>query len=249
MLRKRLSFIVPAFNEERRIGPTVGTIHSVAPKYCRDYEILVVNDKSTDRTGKIIDLLSRKDKKVKVLHNSKNMGMGYSYFRGLDNAKFEYVMTVFGDNDHPPESVGSIISKMGQADIIIPYYKNLHISKTWFRHIVSITYVHLVNYLTGLTIPYYNGVILHRTDLIRQVPKMTTGFGFQAETIVYLAKRGATYLEVDIFNREKKTNSSAAFRLKNILAVSRSFFRLLWNYKIFPRYNPKLYSTSYPSLK
>src|SRR3989338_8333735 len=183
MPKRRLSFIVPAFNEQKLIGITIETIHTIAPKYSKDYEIIIIDDCSSDKTGTVIDKMAIKDKKIVALHNTKNMGMGFSYFKGLDAARFEYVMVVFGDNDHPAQSIGNIISKMGHADIIIPYYKNLHISKTWLRHVISITYVHLVNYLTGLSVPYYNGITMHRTDLIRQVPRTTAGFGFQVETI------------------------------------------------------------------
>lgn len=232
MLKKRLSIFVPAYNEQGNIEGAVKKIHSIVPKYCSEYEIIIVNDGSTDNTGKIINRLAKKDKKIKPLHNDINRSMGYSYFRAVGEAKFEYLMTIFGDDDHPSESIERILSKMGQADIIIPYYTNLHLSKTWLRHVISITYTHIVNSITGLTVGYYNGITLHKTHLVKQVPVRSTGFGFQCETIVYLLKNGATYLQVDVLNDDRKTGGTAAFKIKNIISVAKSFLRMYSHYKL-----------------
>lgn len=232
MLKKRLSVIVPAYNEAGNIENAVKRIHSIIPAYCREYEVIIINDGSHDNTGKIINSLAKKDKRIRPLHNDVNQGMGYSYFRAMKEAKFEYIMIIFGDDDHPSESIQNILSKMGQADVVIPFYTNLHLSKTWIRHVISITYTHIVNYLTGLKVGYYNGITLHKKSLLMQVPIKSTGFGFQAETIVHLLKNGASYVEVDILNNDRKTGGTAAFKLKNIISVARSFIRMHINYKL-----------------
>lgn len=232
MLRKRLSVIVPAFNEAGNIKGAVSKIHSIVPKFCSNYEIIIINDGSRDKTGAIADKIAQADKKVRVLHNQENKGMGYSYFRGVKEARFEYLIIVFGDDDHPAESIANILSKIGKADIVIPFYTNLHLSKTWLRHVISITYTHIVNYITDLKIGYYNGITLHKTALVRSVPMKSTGFGFQAEIIVHLLENSASYIEVDVLNDDRKTGGSAAFKLKNIVSVAKSFIRMYVNHKV-----------------
>jgi len=235
MIRKTVSFIIPAYNEEKNIESVIKKIHIVANKYCKDYEIIAIDDGSNDRTWTLLNKLAIKDRKIKVIHNKKNMGMGYSYFCGVKIAHNQYTMIVFGDNDHSVESMAKILSCQGRADIVIAYYKNLHLSKTWLRHVISITYTHIINWITGLSIAYYNGMTMYRTELLKKVPRFSSGFGFQAETIVYLIKNGAKYVEVDIFNEERKSGSSAAFRIKNVISVLFSFCRLTWHYKIHSR--------------
>lgn len=230
-MKKRLSVIVPAFNEEGNIENAVKKISGLVPKYCSDYEIIIIDDGSTDQTSKLSDKIAKKNKKVKVIHNGVNKGLGYSYFKAIEEAQFEYSMIIFGDDDHPAKSIENIISQMGKADIIIPFYTNLHLSKTWLRHVISISYTHIVNYLTGLKVGYYNGITLHTTSLVQNTPIKSKGFGFQAESIVYLLKHGASFLEVDVLNDDRKTGGSAAFRLKNILSVARSFLRMYYQYK------------------
>lgn len=224
--------MTPAFNEEANIESVVNKINKVAPKYTDDYEILIINDGSTDKTGKVAEGLAKKSKRIRVFHNSENKGMGYSYLRGLKEARFEHIMINFGDDDHPAESLVRVISHMGEADIVIPFYTNFHITKTWFRHVLSISYTHLVNYLTELNIRYYNGITLHKTDLVRKMPIRSKGFGFQAEIIIYLVKTGATFIEVGIVNQDRKMGASSALRPKNILSVSYFLFRLFWKYRL-----------------
>lgn len=226
MLKKRLSVVVPAFNEEENIAKVVERVHKIAPNYCTDYEILIVNDKSSDNTGKIINSIAKKDKKVKTIHNKINLGFGGSYLKGLRNANFEYVMLIVGDNTNPLYSLKKVISQIGKADIIIPYYINFHTTKTWLRHVVSISYTHLVNNITGLSLKYYNGIALHRTDLVKPIPNLSTGFGFNAEILVYLIKRGATYIEVPVINEDEKSSTSSAFKIKNIVKVIQSIHKL-----------------------
>lgn len=227
---KQLSVIIPTFNEETNIKNVVKKVSSVCPKYCSEYEIIIINDGSQDKTKQVVDSIAKKEKHVKVLHNKTNKGMGYCYLHGLQQARFEYIMINFGDDDHPAKSLEQVISKMGTADIIIPFYTNFHQTKTWFRHLLSISYTHLVNYITGLSIRYYNGITLHRTDLVRSTPSLSIGFGFQAEIIVHLVKKGANFVEVGIENEDDPQKGSSALRISNIIKVTQSLLRLYWFY-------------------
>lgn len=232
MLKKRLSLVVPAFNEKDSLKRVIRRIHQVVPKYCSDYEIIVVNDGSEDNTGKLADSIASRNSKIKVLHNPQNKGMGYSYWRGVDVASFEYVMIVFGDGDQPAQSIAKVISKIGSADIIIPYYTNFIQTKTWFRHLLSISYTHLINAITGLNIFYYNGITLHKSKLVKQLVGLSTGFGFQAEIIIKLIKNGASFTQVAITNEDDTKKGSSALKIDNVIKVLLSIFRLIWNYKV-----------------
>lgn len=226
MLKKRLSVVVPAYNEEKNIESVVLRINKVAPIYCEDYEIIIVNDKSRDNTGKIIEELAKKNKKVKPIHNKINFGFGASYQKGLKSARFEYVMLIVGDNTNPVYTLRKIISQIGKADMIIPYYTNFDKTKTKFRYLLSKSFTQLVNIITGLSFRYYNGLSLHQTERVRSIPNISKGFGFSAEILVYLAKKGATYVEVPVINEDETATSSTALKLKNVIQVLQSLYRL-----------------------
>lgn len=235
MSKPTLSVIVPAFNEEKFIKKVADKINLVAPEFTKDYEIIIINDGSSDNTKKVAESVAKKDKRVKVISNETNRGMGYSYLRGLSEAKYEYCWINFADDAHPVDSLKAVLSRMGEADMVIPVYINFHITKTWFRHVLSITYTHILNSITGLQVGYYNGATLHKTALVKGISGLSGGFGFQAEMIIYLLKKGASFVEVGITNVENKKDSSAALRLSNIIKVMFSVGKLYYKYQLSPK--------------
>ena len=113
-------FIVPALNEERIVEAVTRDIWAVVDARITRYEIILINDGSTDKTGPIMDGLARDLAHVRVLHNHQNIGLGASYQRGLAEAKYDYVMMLCGDGGLPASSLPPIIARIGTADIVVP---------------------------------------------------------------------------------------------------------------------------------
>src|SRR5262245_4720131 len=116
-----VSFVVPALNEELNIGPTVESILAMATGSCSDYELVLVDDGSTDTTGKVMDELAAKDKHLKVVHNARNLGYGGAFKAGAAAATKDYVVRVCADNVTPTEQIAKVLAEVGKADIVLPY--------------------------------------------------------------------------------------------------------------------------------
>ncbi|MEE9558129.1 MAG: glycosyltransferase family 2 protein, partial [Candidatus Brocadiales bacterium] len=97
-MKPTISIIIPALNEEDNIEPAVNKVISALDGRFSDYELLVFDDGSTDNTGAIIDRLAGNDKNVRAIHNENNMGLGYSYKKGVQLAKNDYIVMFPGDN-------------------------------------------------------------------------------------------------------------------------------------------------------
>ena len=69
-----LSFVFPAYNEEPNIRPLVAAVLKLAPTVAKDFEIIIVNDGSKDKTKAIVEALAKKDKHVRLVDNPQNMG-------------------------------------------------------------------------------------------------------------------------------------------------------------------------------
>src|SRR5258706_9165531 len=82
--RMGLSAVLPAFNEEENILVTVEAVRSAVEKVTGNFEIIVVNDGSLDRTGQIADALAREDSRVRVLHHPANRGYGAALRTGFE---------------------------------------------------------------------------------------------------------------------------------------------------------------------
>jgi dolichol-phosphate mannosyltransferase len=233
-IAKATSFIVPALNEEGVVEEVVRAISATVDRHMGTYEIILIDDGSTDRTGGIMDRLAFELPHMRVLHNRPNIGLGSSYRRGVAEAKLDYVMMLCGDGGVPAASLPPIIEKIGTADIVVPYMTNLKQIKTPMRYLISRSYTNLLNLLSGKRLHYYNGLPVHRRALLNQITMTSSGFGFQGEILVKLLKSGCTYVEVPVSGAEA-TNKTSIFRLRNVFSVTGTLFKLLLELATFRR--------------
>ena len=147
-----ISFIVPALNEERVVGSVIEQILEKTSGQFEDYELILIDDGSSDATGRIMDQIAMTNDKARVIHNPKNLGFGNSYQIGLSESRFDYVMLLCGDGGLPAASLPLIFEKIGSADIVIPWMINLREIKTRGRYLLSRAYTAIVNLLFGLKI-------------------------------------------------------------------------------------------------
>ena len=213
-----ISVVVPAYNEEERLEGTIEAINASLGESFSDHEILIFNDKSTDRTGEIADALQRQDDRIRVIHNPVNMGFGYNYKEGVRLAEKEYVIMIPGDNEIPVGAISKIFTQVGRADIIVPHTANIWV-RPLSRQIISKAFTGLMNLLSGLDLKYYNGTCVHRASLIKEVPIKTHGFAYMATILVRLIKSGASFTEIGVDIEQRSGGESKAFAIKNITSV------------------------------
>lgn len=222
-----ITFFVPCFNESLHIEKTLLAILDLMKIKPFSYEVLVVDDASTDNSPAIVTQFCQNHPAAPVIlhRNTANRGLGYNYLHSADFAKGRYYMLVNGDNDIPKESLSGILDQLHNADIIIPYVENQG-DRPWIRQIISHLFTFVVNILSGNRIKYYNGPVIHLTDNIRKLRPETMGFGYQAELLCRALQLGYSHIEVSFRCVVQKKTHLAAFRLKNILAVCASFGRI-----------------------
>ena len=223
-----MTFAVAALNEEGLVAEFVTEAHKTVSSCLETFDFILVNDGSTDETGAIMDQLSQRLSRTSVLHNTQNIGLGASYKRALEHAGYDHFMLLCGDGGLPAESLPAIIREIGKADMVLPYMTNLRKLKTTPRYLLSRAYTALLNTLFGLDVRYYNGLPVHRVDLLRKLDITSEGFGYQAEIIIKLIRSGHSYTQVGVKGAER-SGGSRALNSKNIVGVTRMFANLLRN--------------------
>jgi dolichol-phosphate mannosyltransferase len=226
MEQRKLSIIIPAYNEGLLVEKTFIEVMS-ATNELEDFEVLLVNDGSTDDTGTIMSALAERYSNVAVIQHYTNLGIGAAYNSGVHAATREFVILVPGDNNFEAGSLRHLFSHVGLADIIIPYHLNADKSRPLYRRIISTAYTKLANYLSGKSIPYYNSIVIHRTDAIKKVGIRTNGFAYQLDLIVRMLDSGASYALVGIFVNERVTGKTKAFKIRNVVQVVSVFINLV----------------------
>ncbi len=223
-----LTLFVPCLNEEKRVVPTLETIRETLGEYPLSYEVLVVDDGSTDRTAEVVEEFMRAhpDAPVSLHRNPRNLGLSRSFVDAAFRGRGEYFRLVCGDNVDSKRSMQAVLSLLGKADIIVPYYPVLP-GKSKFRRLVSRTYTLIVDALSGYRLNYYNGCALYRRyDVMRWAP-YNYGFGFQADLITKLLDERATFLEVPLegFHLTKDRGGSAV-NMRNFLSTSHTLLEI-----------------------
>ena len=233
-MNKRLSVFIPAYNEEGNIEATVFELRTALHVLPLEYEIIIVNDGSSDRTGEIAEAMSRADSRVRVVHNPKNLGLAKTFRIGAQSARFEFVGWIPGDNGFPAASLEQWLAPVGQADLIQTYLSNMEVRYIG-RIVISRAYTKTMNALFGLNLRYYNGIQVYRKELIQNVESHSDGFALQSEILVKLLAMGNSYVEVGLKMQERVQGESKAVKLKNILDVIKTVIRLFFEVKLIHR--------------
>lgn len=126
-LRKSVSVVLPAYNEEAVMARTLSRVsdylHSIEDRYF--WEIIAIDDGSTDRTGDILDHFASSNSNVKVLHHGFNMNLGQTLRDAFALSTSDYVVTLDSDLSYGPEHIGLLVDAIEEtgADIVVasPY--------------------------------------------------------------------------------------------------------------------------------
>src|SRR5215470_1275638 len=179
ILQRSMTVLVPAFNEAANLVPTIERLIDALTITIEDFEIIIVNDGSTDDTREVAERLASKHSMVRVFNNEQNMGLGYSYKRGYREATKDFFVYIPGDNTWPYRSFVELFGNLGRADIVTSYALNPEV-RPLSRRVLSRLYTAVMNRLFGRQVNYFNGLTIYPVSFLRLDPVTTFGFGFQA---------------------------------------------------------------------
>jgi len=233
-VNQSISVVVPALNEEANLEAAVDDILKTLSARKTDFEVLVVNDGSTDRTGSLADALAERDPRVQAFHHQTPQGLGYVFWVGIQRASKDYCIMIPGDNENPASQMTEVFDRIGEADVVLPYVVNAEARPVLRRHL-SRTYTGLINLLFGLRVRYYNGTVVYRRQRLLALPQCTSSFAYQAEMVIQLLRKGASSIEVPVRIQPVKRHVTKAFRIKNVVKVGLTLLRMFWRIRILGR--------------
>jgi dolichol-phosphate mannosyltransferase len=228
---RRVSIFVPAFNEAAHLEGAIADIASAAQAALDDYEILLVDDGSTDGTGPLADRLAQQRPKLRVIHQPSNQGIAAGYERALEVARFEYFGFLPGDREIEPTAIKNILAAVGTAEIVAPYHGNPK-ARQAYRRVLTVVSTTLVNRLFGLRLRYFQGPCVYPTSLARALPKTAGGFYFLTQMLVHALCAGHTYVEVPLIHQDRAHGRSKAVSWRNIMRALRTIAVTWWAIRI-----------------
>ncbi len=205
-----LSVVIPAYNEEQRIGSTLERISVYLRSSGRSFEILVVDDGSQDRTCEITQEFGTRgdpERSVRLLCNDRNRGKGYSVRRGMLETQGAYSLLTDADLSSPIEEISKLEREVIDGPCHIAFgsrdmeESQIEVRQPWFRETSGKIFNRLVRLSTGL--PYADtqcGFKLFDMSRCKNLFRQQTidGFGFDVEILYIAHKWGLTLKEVPV---------------------------------------------------
>lgn len=217
---------MPAYNEASHICDNLLETSKTLSSYLPTYEIICVNDGSTDNTLFEINKASDTDLHIKVLTYNDNKGKGYAIKKGISACAYQYIAFLDSDLDISPDHLETFLKAIidEDADIAIgsKMHKDSHIDYPISRKVLSIGYYVLLRILFRLNLKdTQTGIKLYKSNIIKPIAKdtITNGFAFDIEMLAVAKQAGAKIIELPVtlvFTRGK-SNGLSRIKLKNII--------------------------------
>jgi glycosyltransferase involved in cell wall biosynthesis len=211
-----LSVCVTAFNEEEDLEITVREVIDVLSRHGVEYEVIIINDGSTDRTGEIARRLAQADPGVRIIEHPRNLNVGISIQEGMAAATKEFVTYIPGDYMFDLNRIENYFTAMHDHDLIVGYILN-HEARERHRVIASQLFVKVIRLLYGIDVHYTNGLNFIRTELVRDMRFISLGHTISSEIIIKAMKfRQVRHCNQGFYLNRKVADTSTAFKLKSI---------------------------------
>ena len=149
----KLSLVVPAFNEEGALPELLARVQDVLESLPADWEVVVVDDGSTDGTWAVVEAAAQRDERVRGIRLSRNFGHQVALTAGLSSATGDQIVTMDGDLQHPPETIPALVEKAAEGFDVVYAVRSQSDVEGAFKINSARLFYRTVNLLTSLDLP------------------------------------------------------------------------------------------------
>lgn len=222
-----LSVFFPAYNEERNIERTVKNALKILPKIASKYEMIIVDDGSTDKTGEIAERLAKEKEFIKMVHHRPNRGYGAALKSGFSESRYSWVAFSDADGQFDFSEIEKFLPLTDKADLILGY--RLKRADSLIRRFGAFVWDLVARILLGLDVKDYScGFKLIKKKVFEEVQPLTAEEKVtQIELLVKARRLGFKFAEVGVSHYPRKAGKQTG---ANIKVVARSYLDLfrLW---------------------
>ena len=220
-----LSIVVPALDEEVNLAGAIAGLTNTLNNSGIDWEIVLVNDGSTDQTADIAAELAGGESRIKVIQHQHTMGIGRCFRDGIEASSKDAVTWFPGDGENDPNELLKYLPLLEHVDIIVPFVTNKGV-RTRGRRFVSKLYLWIVNLSFGTMFDYTTGNVIYRRSVFDVVKFHSNGFIYQTECLIRSARAGFTFTEVPVQLGRRMNGRSKILTFKSVATELGEFARL-----------------------
>jgi glycosyltransferase involved in cell wall biosynthesis len=215
-----LTVFFPAYNEQANIQLAVEQALEVVPKIADEFEIIVVNDGSTDQTLKIAQQLARQYSQVRVVTQD-NQGYGGALKRGLNEAQYDWIFYTDSDLQFDLKELVKLVSHTQEHQLLIGY--RLNRVEGWKRHILAV----LLKLWNRVLLGFPSQIkdidcafkLMHRSVFDQIKPLVSTGAMISTELLLKVYRAGIPYQQVGVHHYPRQHGTPTGNKLQVILTA------------------------------
>lgn len=165
-----ISVVVPLHNEEENVSPLAGKLTAALAAIGRDYEVIFVNDGSTDATDARLSETCASDPHLKAVHLRRNYGQTAALVAGFHHAAGEVIVTLDGDLQNDPADIAALLTKLEEGYDVVSGWRADRKDNAVKRNIPSVVANRLISAATGIKLHDFGcSLKAYRRDIIRHV--------------------------------------------------------------------------------
>lgn len=205
--KKQVSIVIPAYNEEKGITTSLNKLLEVMKATDIEFEVIVVDDGSKDKTAEIVSKLDPAE--IKVIRQEINRGYGATLKAGIEQAKYNMIAITDADGTYPSDRLPELIGLMGDYDMVVGARTGNNVQIPFLRRLPKIILNKYANYLVKYDIPDLNsGLRVFRKDIYKKFRNLLpSGFSFTSTITMAMLSNSyrVKYIPIDYYKREGKS--------------------------------------------
>jgi glycosyltransferase involved in cell wall biosynthesis len=223
--RHAVSFVLPAYNEAANITEAIESSVAIASRHCSEFEVIVVDDGSTDRTARLVEESARRHPQVRLISHATNLGYGQALRSGFSEATRDFVFYTDSDNQFDMGELPLLLAWADMADVVAGYRRvrqdpamRRANAWCWNRLVRALFYVPVRDVDCAFK--------LYRREPLAAIEVESRGAMIDTEIIVKLARRGSTIVEVGVTHLPRTAGTARGAKPKVILRALREVWRM-----------------------
>jgi glycosyltransferase involved in cell wall biosynthesis len=220
---------MPAHNEEEAIASTVHEVIDALSAWMQDFEVIVVNDGSQDRTGIILDTIAAAHPCLKVIHHAVNQGYGAALVSGFEAITKDLAFFMDSDGQFDIHDLESFFPLLEEYDAVLGYRMNRQ--DTWMRKVNAWGWKILVGMVFGVYVRDVDCAFkLYPAPFFREHRLETRGAMINTEILYKFTRAGNTYTQVGVRHLPRRGGRATGAKLSVIMRAFRELFVFAWKW-------------------
>lgn len=225
----KFSVVIPVYNSEKTLVELTTRLSDTFSKITLDYEIILIDDHSSDNSWRILNELRQKNNSIKIIHLQKNFGQHNAILCGLNYARGDYIITLDDDLQNPPEEIPKLIDKIQEGYLVVfGQYKIKYHSR--IENFFSRRFQTLIHWI--LDIPYtvfISSFAIFTSDVVKNMIRIKSSYIFLPALI--RKSVSATDISNTLVNHSPRKIGKSNYNILKYLSLS---LNLVINYSVLP---------------